>query len=67
MYLEDIFLTGSSLAGLPALSLPAGFSNGLPFGLQIMADKFQDELILDLAKVFQTKTNYHKNFPKINF
>lgn len=67
MYLEDIFLTGSSLAGLPALSLPAGFSNGLPYGLQIIGDKFQDDLILEVAKVFQTKTDYHKKFPKINF
>lgn len=63
MYLEDIFLTGSSLAGLPAVSIPAGFSENLPYGLQIMADKFQDELILDLASIYQSKTDFHKKFP----
>lgn len=63
MYLEDVFNTGSSLAGLPALSMPVGFSHGLPYGLQMIADKFHDNFILDLANIYQSKTNFHKKFP----
>ena len=63
MYLEDVFLTGPSLAGLPSISIPTGFSKGMPFGLQIFADKFQDEFILSLANFYQEKTNFHLQFP----
>ena len=65
MYLEDIFVTGSSLAGLPAVSIPAGFSNGLPFGLQIIADKFNEEKIFNLAHNFQQVSDFHKKRPNL--
>jgi aspartyl-tRNA(Asn)/glutamyl-tRNA(Gln) amidotransferase subunit A len=63
MYLEDIFVTGASLAGLPALSLPAGLVNGLPVGLQLIAEKFNEEIL------FQVGVNYQKdkNILKPNF
>jgi len=64
MYLEDIFGVGPSLAGLPAISIPAGLSNGLPFGLQIIADKFKEEKVLNLAYNFQQVTAFHKHKPK---
>lgn len=65
MYLEDIFVTGPSLAGLPAISIPAGFSEGLPFGLQIIADKFEEAKIFQTAFSFQKETDWHQQFPKI--
>lgn len=65
MYLEDIFSVGASLAGLPAISIPAGFSQGLPFGLQILADKFDESMVLNLAYNFQQETSWHKKFPVV--
>lgn len=49
MYLEDYFLTPASLAGLPAVSVPAGLIGNLPFGLQIIGPKFGDLNVLALA------------------
>ena len=57
MYLQDIFTEEANLAGIPALSLPTGtHSNGLPFGIQLMAKPFDDERLLKTAEVlFQVK------------
>ena len=49
MYLTDILTSGSSLAGLPGLSLPAGKADGLPVGLQIIGNHFQENKILAIA------------------
>jgi aspartyl-tRNA(Asn)/glutamyl-tRNA(Gln) amidotransferase subunit A len=50
MYLEDIFTVQANIAGIPAISVPCGFSdNGLPVGLQIMAGAFEEEKMFDLA------------------
>lgn len=65
MYLEDVFTIGPSLAGLPGLSIPAGFSNNLPFGIQILSKKFRDDIVLNLANQFQSKTDYHQKFPTL--
>jgi aspartyl-tRNA(Asn)/glutamyl-tRNA(Gln) amidotransferase subunit A len=50
MYLEDKFLAGPSLAGLPAVSVPAGFVGKLPLGIQLIGNKDKEELILSVAK-----------------
>lgn len=51
MYLEDIFTVQANLAGLPAISLPLGkHTNGLPFGIQLIADKFEEEKLLGFSK-----------------
>lgn len=50
MYLADVMTVGASLAGLPAISIPAGMSNGLPVGLQLMAAQRHDRELLSLAK-----------------
>jgi aspartyl-tRNA(Asn)/glutamyl-tRNA(Gln) amidotransferase subunit A len=51
MYLQDIFTVHANLSGNPALSMPwKNHSNGLPFGLQLMADDFKDGFLLELAK-----------------
>lgn len=51
MYLQDIFTVQANLAGIPAISIPAGrHSNGLPFGIQLMAKPFEDERLLAIAR-----------------
>lgn len=50
MYLQDIMTVAANLTGIPAISLPAGDSNGLPVGLQIMADQKKDRQLLEFAK-----------------
>lgn len=53
MYLEDVFVTGASLAGLPAISVPAGLIAGLPIGAQIIGPKGRDELVLKVAQAME--------------
>ncbi len=62
---EDALVEPSTIAGLPAISLPAGFVAGLPVGMQIIANKWQEDLILKLAKAFEAETEYYKIKPKI--
>lgn len=53
MYLVDIDTVVANLAGIPAISVPAGFADGLPVGLQLMADEFQEQAMLDTAYLFE--------------
>ncbi len=53
MYLSDIYTTPASLAGLPAISVPCGKINNLPTGLQIIGPQFQDNLVLEVAKLYE--------------
>jgi aspartyl-tRNA(Asn)/glutamyl-tRNA(Gln) amidotransferase subunit A len=53
MYLVDIDTVVANLTGMPAISVPAGFAEGLPVGLQIMADQFAEQTILDVANLFE--------------
>lgn len=59
MYLEDIFVTGASLAGLPAVSIPAGFSEDMPVGLQLIGPRFGENRIIDVASIFERNTDFH--------
>jgi len=62
MYLSDIFTIPTNLAGLPAMSLPCGLSkNGLPIGLQLIGNYFDEGRILQVAHAFEQNTNFHKN------
>ena len=53
MYLSDIYTVPSSLAGLPAISIPCGTISNLPVGLQIIGPQFQDNLVLELAELYE--------------
>lgn len=67
MYLGDIYTISANLAGLPGISLPAGFtSNGLPIGLQLMAPPFEEEELLRAARMFERETVFHKQRPRLN-
>lgn len=59
MYLEDAFLDGAVMAGIPALSVPCGFSEGMPLGLQIMGPQWGEGTILTIAHVYEGATEWH--------
>jgi aspartyl-tRNA(Asn)/glutamyl-tRNA(Gln) amidotransferase subunit A len=63
MYLNDIYTIGANLAGIPALSVPCGFAEGLPLGLQIMGPHFGEARLLNLAHRFQQETDWHARVP----
>ena len=66
MYLSDIFTISVNLAGLPAISIPCGFSEqGLPIGLQIIGKPFDESGILQLAYAYEQSTPWHKMKPKL--
>ncbi len=66
MYLSDIFTICANLAGIPAISVPCGFTkSGLPVGLQILAKPFAEETILRVAYAYEQATPWHKMRPKI--
>lgn len=64
MYLADIYTSGVNLAGLPGLSMPAGFVNNLPVGVQIIGNYFSEAKILNIAHQFQKVTNWHTQIPQ---
>lgn len=66
MYLSDIYTISANLAGIPAISIPCGFTkSGLPVGLQISAKPFNEELIYRLAYTYEQNTEWHKMTPKL--
>jgi aspartyl-tRNA(Asn)/glutamyl-tRNA(Gln) amidotransferase subunit A len=63
-YLADIFTLPASLAGLPGMSLPAGFGEGeMPVGLQLIANYFEEGRLLHAAHAFQQATDWHQRVP----
>ena len=66
MYLTDIFTISANLAGIPGLSLPCGFSaQGMPIGLQILGNHFEEEKILQTAYAFEQTTDHHLHRPPL--
>ncbi len=63
MYLSDIYTIAVNLAGLPGMSIPVGFANGLPVGMQIIGNYFDEARMLRLAHQFQENTNWHRQTP----
>jgi aspartyl-tRNA(Asn)/glutamyl-tRNA(Gln) amidotransferase subunit A len=64
MYLQDVYTIATNLAGLPGMSIPAGFSNGLPVGLQLMGNYFDEARMLDVAHAYQQVTDWHQKMPE---
>ncbi len=71
MYLEDIFVTGASLAGLPAMSIPCGFAHpedggeALPVGMQLISKRFDEALLFRIGYNYQKATDWHKKKPNL--
>ncbi|ETX11803.1 glutamyl-tRNA(Gln) amidotransferase [Marinomonas ushuaiensis DSM 15871] len=63
MYLEDIYTLSVNLAGIPAMSVPAGFVDGMPVGLQVMGDYFAEAKLLNVAHQYQQHTDWHLQSP----
>ena len=63
MYLSDIYTVSVNLAGLPAISIPVGFSQGLPVGMQIIGNYFHEARLLSIAHQYQQMTEWHKHIP----
>ncbi len=64
MYLSDIYTIAINLAGVPAMSVPAGFAKGLPVGLQIIGNYFAEDRLLNIAHQYQQVTDWHTHTPK---
>ena len=64
MYLADIYTISTNLAGLPGMSIPAGFVNGLPVGLQLIGNYFDEARLLNIAHKYQQETDWHKQTPE---
>ncbi len=64
MYLSDIYTIAANLAGLPGMSIPAGFVDGLPVGLQIIGNYFDEARLLNVAHQYQQSTDWHEQIPK---
>jgi len=62
-YLEDIYTITANLAGIPGLSMPAGFIDGLPVGVQLLAPYFQEGRLLNVAHQYQQVTDWHQQAP----
>jgi len=66
MYLSDILTISINLAGVPALSLPCGFTpSGLPVGMQLIAKPFAEELLFRAGQAYQGATDWHQREPKL--
>ena len=63
MYLQDVYTIAVNLAGLPALSIPAPASGGMPVGLQLIGDYFDEARLLNVAHVLQQATDWHLQAP----
>jgi aspartyl-tRNA(Asn)/glutamyl-tRNA(Gln) amidotransferase subunit A len=64
MYLNDVFTIPANLAGICGVSIPGGFSDGLPVGLQLLGNFFAEDVILRVADAFEQVTDYHTFWPK---
>jgi len=64
MYLEDIYTLSTNLAGLPAMSVPCGFSKeGMPIGMQLIGNYFSEARLLQVAHQYQLASDWHLRTP----
>ncbi|MBS4198065.1 Asp-tRNA(Asn)/Glu-tRNA(Gln) amidotransferase subunit GatA [Bacillus sp. FJAT-49732] len=65
MYVRDLLTIPVNLAGLPGISVPCGFTEGLPLGLQIIGKHFDEQTIYRVAHAFEQATNFHQQTPQL--
>ena len=65
MYLSDVCTLPINIAGVPAISIPAGFANGLPVGMQIIGKPFSEETLLKISYAYQQVTDWHKRTARL--
>jgi len=66
MYLNDVFTIPVNLAGLPGVSIPAGFTQtGLPVGLQVIGKAFDEATVLRVARAYEAATSWHERKPEL--
>jgi len=66
MYLSDVLTVTANIAGIPSLSIPAGFStNNMPIGIQIMGKQLSESLLFQIGNAFEKQTNFYKQKPKL--
>lgn len=66
MYLADLLTASANIAGIPAMSIPAGFTkSNLPVGLQLMGKRWNEPILFDLGKLYQSKTDWHTKLPPL--
>lgn len=65
MYLEDVFMSAPSLAGLPAISVLCGFEKNLPVGMQLIGKRFDEEILFKIGKEYQKETKWGKVKPNL--
>lgn len=63
MYLSDIYTVSVNVAGLPGISIPCGFSDGMPVGLQMIGKHFDEKTLLSVANAYQQRTEWHRSAP----
>jgi aspartyl-tRNA(Asn)/glutamyl-tRNA(Gln) amidotransferase subunit A len=66
MYLSDVCTLPINIAGIPAISIPAGFADNLPIGMQIMGKPFSEEILLRIAFAYEQATDWHKRKPPLS-
>ena len=66
LYMSDVDTVSANLAGLPAISVPCGFTDGLPIGMQILAPPLREDLVLQTAYTFEQNTTYKNRKPAVN-
>ena len=64
MYFSDLYTVSANLAGLPAISIPSGFIDKLPVGMQLIGNYFQESLLMNVAHQYQKVTDWHQKIPQ---
>jgi len=65
MYLSDIFTLPVNIAGIPGISVPGGFSDGLPVGVQVLAKPFDEAALFRVAYAYEQATAWRKSLPPL--
>jgi aspartyl-tRNA(Asn)/glutamyl-tRNA(Gln) amidotransferase subunit A len=65
MYLSDVYTVATNPAGVPALSVPCGFSQGMPVGMQLIGNHLSEDVLFQIGDAFQSSTNWHKRQPMV--